>query len=89
MDHSGRDRHRETGVPLDIETEFTNMPLQDLMEWVKELLVSIGVEVIEVNRPNRQLRRRLGKTDAIHPRMRRRKRRRETPKRHPNSSSRT
>jgi len=28
----------ETGVPLDIETEIPNMPLQDLMEWVKELL---------------------------------------------------
>lgn len=27
-------------------------------------LVSIGIEVVEVNRPNRQLRRRLGKTDA-------------------------
>ena len=27
-------------------------------------LVSIGVEVVEVNRPNRQLRRRWGKTDA-------------------------
>ncbi len=28
----------ETGVPLDIETEFPNLPLQDLMEWVKALL---------------------------------------------------
>ena len=28
----------ETGVPLDIETEFSTLPLQDLMEWVKELL---------------------------------------------------
>ena len=28
----------EAGVPLDIETEFPNLPLQDLMEWVKELL---------------------------------------------------
>ena len=27
-------------------------------------LAEAGVEVIEVNRPNRQLRRRLGKTDA-------------------------
>ena len=27
-------------------------------------LISIGVEVVEVNRPNRQLRRRYGKTDA-------------------------
>ncbi len=26
-------------------------------------LTKIGVEVVEVNRPNRQLRRRLGKTD--------------------------
>ena len=28
----------ETGVPLDIETAFPDLPLQDLMEWVKELL---------------------------------------------------
>ena len=28
----------ETGVPLDIETEFPTVPLQDLMEWVKALL---------------------------------------------------
>ncbi|MYA40052.1 MAG: PDZ domain-containing protein [Acidimicrobiia bacterium] len=28
----------ETGVPLDIETEFPTVPLQDLMEWVKDLL---------------------------------------------------
>ena len=28
----------ETGVPLDIEAEFPNVPLQELMEWVKELL---------------------------------------------------
>lgn len=28
----------ETGVPLDIEVEFSNLPLQDLMEWVKALL---------------------------------------------------
>ncbi|MDE0232268.1 MAG: S41 family peptidase [bacterium] len=28
----------ETGVPLDIETEFTAMTLQDLMVWVKGLL---------------------------------------------------
>ena len=27
-------------------------------------LISIGVEVVEVNRPNRQLRRRFGKTDT-------------------------
>ncbi|MDE0189295.1 MAG: S41 family peptidase, partial [bacterium] len=30
----------ETGVPLDIETEFPDLPLQDLMEWVKALLDS-------------------------------------------------
>lgn len=28
----------EIGVPLDMETEFPTLPLQDLMEWVKELL---------------------------------------------------
>lgn len=28
----------EDGVPLDIEVEFTNMPNQELMEWVKDLL---------------------------------------------------
>ena len=28
----------ETGVPLDIEVEFSNMPVRDLIEWVKSLL---------------------------------------------------
>ena len=37
----------ETGVPLDIETEFTAMTLQDLMEWVKELLDSPPEEAPE------------------------------------------
>ena len=37
----------ETGVPLDIETEFPNLPLQDLMEWVKALLDSPPEEAPE------------------------------------------
>jgi len=41
----------ETGVPLDIETEFPALPLQDLMEWVKELLDNPPEEAPEEGSP--------------------------------------